>query len=361
MTLLDHYLNVVGAGLPKGSDRPDILAELRGHLESNMDERAAELGRPLTESEQEAVLADFGDPFTVAKRYGRKAGRGVAFGPFQLISPDWFPVHGVAILFVLTINVIVGLVEVALTGASFAMLVRERALNILGVLVVITLTFAGVDFFLRRSGKRQRGSPESWLFYTPYLKYVPKWYSASGLACLSAVAVSWGLWWGVWPDVAHLIVGPAVDGLELAPSWQRLQWCLFALLLVGVGQRAFSLVRPDLNSLPWAVRLVLNTICVALLYPIFASAPFVLAPDAAAAGAATLELAQRINGATQGLLRGFGIYWVVNMLWIALVCAGHLAYYRHGRRLRAVGKAEASSSGGSLLEFRRDGTAGRRR
>ena len=361
MTLLDHYLNVVGAGLPKGSDRGDILAELRGHLESNMDERAAELGRPLTESEQEAVLADFGDPFTVAKRYGRKTGRGVAFGPFQLISPEWFPVYIGAMLFVLTINVLIGLVEVALTGASFLTLVRGRVVNVLVVLVVITLTFAGVDFFLRRSGRKQRGAPESWLFYTPYLKYVPTWYSASGLACLSGVALSWGLWWGMWPEVPHLIVGPAVDALELSPSWQMLQWCIFALLLVGVGQRAFSLVRPDLNWLPWAVRLAVNIVCVALLYPIFASAPFVVAPDAAAAGAATHELAQRINSATLGLIRGFGIYWVLNMFWIALVFAGHVAYRVHHRRLRAVGEAQAPSSGDSLLPFRRARNAWRRR
>lgn len=359
MTLLEHYLNVVGAGLPKGADRADILAELRGHLESNMDARSAALGRPLSDTEQEAVLADFGDPFTVAKRYGKKPGRGVAFGPFQLISPEYFPIYAGAILFVLTINVIIALAEVALTGVSFMALVRQRAVSLIILFVVLTLTFAGVDFFLRRSGKTQRGAPESWLFYTPYLKYVPKWYSASGLSCLSAVALSWGLWWGMWPEVPHLIVGPAVDALELSPSWQLLQWGLFALLLVGVGQRAFSLVRPDLNWLPWAVRLVVNVLCVALLYPIFASAPFVVAPDAAAASAATLELAQRVNGATLGLLRGFGIYWALNMLWVGLVCAGHVAYLVHHRR--AAEKGQVPSPDDSLLRFRRERAVGRRR
>lgn len=360
MTLLDQYLSVVGMRLPKGSDRADILAELRGHLESNMEERAAELGRPLTDTEQEAVLADFGDPFTVAARYGRKTRRGIAFGPFQLIGPEALPIWAGAILFVVTLNLIIGAVEVLLTGTSFVALVRERAVAVLAVLAVITLTFAGVDFFLRRSGRSQRGAPESWLFYTPYLKYVPKWYSASGLACMSAVALAWGLWWGMWPAVPALIVGSTVDRLELSPSWRLLQWCLFALLLVGAGQRLFSLVRPDLNWLPWAVRLVVNICCVALLYPILASAPFVVAPDTAASPEA-LALVQRINGATLGLTRGFGIYWVLNMLWIGLVCAGHLAYRAHQRRQCAAGEAQAPPSNGSLLQFRGDRAAGRRR
>src|SRR5688572_30686961 len=232
MTLLDLYVGAVGTHLPKGSNRRDILTELRGHLESTMDERAAELGRSLTESEQEAVLAEFGDPFTVATRYG-KAGPSFAFGPFQLISPAAFPVYIGVLLFVLALNVIIGSVATVLTGASFISLVRQFVGSMLVLFMAITLTFAGIDYFLRRSGKRQRGAPESWLFWTPYLKYVPKWYSASGLAFLSVFALAWGLWWSAWPEVLALFLGPPVDALSLSLQWQRFQLFLLGLLVLG--------------------------------------------------------------------------------------------------------------------------------
>ncbi len=343
MSLLEIYLAAVGMGLPKGSDKTDILAELRGHLETKMDERRAELGRTLTEAEQEAVLADFGAPFVVATRYGR-LGRGFALGPFQLMGPEAFRVLIGVVLFVLALNVIIAAVEILFAGAPFLSIVRPLAVNMLALFVVFTLVFAGVDFFLRRSGKRQRGAPESWLFWTPYLKYVPKWYSASGLAFMGATALSWGLWWSVWPEIPALLVGPAVEPLELSPSWQHFQLLLLALLLLGVAQRAFSLVRPDLNWVPWAVRLVINALCVAMLYPILHSAAFVVAPDAVATSAETVELAQNIDNATRGFIRGFGFYWVLNTLWIGLVCAGHLVYRVQQRRQSAVGESHVSSS-----------------
>jgi hypothetical protein len=343
MSLLDIYLAAVGMGLPKSSDKDDILAELRGHLETKMDARRAELGRNLTEAEQEAVLADFGAPFVVATRYGRLR-RGFALGPFQLMGPEAFRVLIGVALFALALNVIIASVEILLTGAPVLSLVRPFVVNMLALFVVFTLVFAGIDFFLRRSGKGQRGAPESWLFWTPYLKYVPQWYSASGLAFMGATALSWGLWWSVWPAIPALLVGPAVEPLELSPSWQHFQLLLFALLLLGVAQRAFSLVRPDLNWLPWAVRLVINILCVAMLYPILHSAAFVVVPDAVTATAETVELASNIDNATRGFIRGFGFYWVLNALWIGLVCAGHLVYRIQQRRQSAVGESQISSS-----------------
>ncbi len=343
MSLLDLYLAAVGMGLPKASDKADILAELRGHLETKLDECRAKLGRNLTDAEQEAVLADFGSPSLVATRYGRR-GRGFALGPFQLMGPEAFRVLIGVVLFVLALNVIVAAVEILLTGAPFLSLVRPLVVNMLALFVVFTLVFAGIDFFLRRSGKRQRGAPESWLFWTPYLKYVPTWYSASGLAFMGATALSWGLWWSVWPEVPALLVGPAVEPLQLSPSWQHFQLLLLALLVVGVAQRAFSLVRPDVNWLPWAVRLVINVLCVAMLYPILHSAAFVVVPDAVAASAETVELARNIDNATRGFIRGFGFYWALNTLWIALVCAGHVVYRIQQRRQSALGESHVSSS-----------------
>jgi hypothetical protein len=47
MDLLDRYLAAVAALLPK-TQREDIVAELRDTLLNQMEEKEAELGRPLT-------------------------------------------------------------------------------------------------------------------------------------------------------------------------------------------------------------------------------------------------------------------------------------------------------------------------
>jgi hypothetical protein len=65
MDLLDRYLAAVAALLPK-TQREDIVAELRDILLNQMEEKEAELGRPLTAKEREAVLKAFGHPIAVA-------------------------------------------------------------------------------------------------------------------------------------------------------------------------------------------------------------------------------------------------------------------------------------------------------
>ena len=52
MELLDRYLQAVRKHLP-WQRQEDILAELRANLESQLDEKQGELGRPLTPTEAE--------------------------------------------------------------------------------------------------------------------------------------------------------------------------------------------------------------------------------------------------------------------------------------------------------------------
>ena len=68
MELLDRYLNFIRMLLPRGK-RQDIIEELSGDLRAQIADREAELGRPLEESEIEAVLKQCGHPLLVAARY----------------------------------------------------------------------------------------------------------------------------------------------------------------------------------------------------------------------------------------------------------------------------------------------------
>lgn len=82
MTLVDDYLRATAHLLPK-DQREDIIAELKDTLLTRIEGREAELGRPLTEDEVEAVLRDFGHPLVVAGRYRP--------GPQYVVGPALYP------------------------------------------------------------------------------------------------------------------------------------------------------------------------------------------------------------------------------------------------------------------------------
>ena len=66
--LLARYLQAIGDHLPAAT-RDDVLAELRANLQAQLDDRAEELNRPLSDAEAAAVLKDHGRPIVVAARY----------------------------------------------------------------------------------------------------------------------------------------------------------------------------------------------------------------------------------------------------------------------------------------------------
>lgn len=110
MSLLDRYLNAVAAQLPRET-RDDIIAELRDELETTLEARAAEKGRPLTDDEVESVLRDMGHPLTVAARFGA--------GPNQVVGPELYPwwMFGVrAALTVMVCITVIGAIVRVLAG-----------------------------------------------------------------------------------------------------------------------------------------------------------------------------------------------------------------------------------------------------
>ena len=66
--LLARYLQAIGDHLPAAT-RDDVLAELRANLQAQLDDRAEELNRPLTDAEVAGILKEHGRPILVAARY----------------------------------------------------------------------------------------------------------------------------------------------------------------------------------------------------------------------------------------------------------------------------------------------------
>src|ERR1700682_1613463 len=89
MELLDRYWQAVKFWLPK-KQKQDIIAELSEDLRSQIEDREAELGRKLNESEIVTLLKQRGRPILVANRFLPQE---------SLIGPVLFPIY----LFVLKI------------------------------------------------------------------------------------------------------------------------------------------------------------------------------------------------------------------------------------------------------------------
>jgi hypothetical protein len=320
MKLLDHYLRAVRMYLPRGPQQDDIIKELSANLLAELEEHEYELGRPLSEPEQEAILTAHGHPMAVAARYGAVQ-RGVAFG-WQLISPEVFPLYIRVLLAALLIGIAVNVViTFALPTAAP---IARRLLNTASVqFLVITLCFVVVDFFQRRGSMH-------WTFPPPYLAPVPRTQSACGLAFWSAVS----LWWVLVPHFPRLVLGPAAARVTLTPTWDAFFWPVLLLSSTGVAQRALTLARPDLNWVQAITRLTTSVVGLVVLAVFLRSGPYVTVADGLADLAAAHDTAGRANTMIWwNAAAGVGIYVLIVAGFQVWLCVQLVGYHR--RRVRS--------------------------
>src|SRR5689334_2913428 len=83
MELVERYLHAVKWWLPN-AQKQDIVAELSEEIRSQIEDREAELGRPLNNLEVESILKGWGSPILVAERYLPQQ---------HLIGPALFPIY----------------------------------------------------------------------------------------------------------------------------------------------------------------------------------------------------------------------------------------------------------------------------
>src|SRR5262245_10684143 len=105
MRLLDRYLSAVRGHLPE-EQQDDIVRELSENIRAQMDDKAAELGHPLNEAEQETIIKRHGHPIFVAGRYLPQQ---------QLIGPGLFPIYWVTLKTVLPIAYVIVIVLSCMT------------------------------------------------------------------------------------------------------------------------------------------------------------------------------------------------------------------------------------------------------
>src|SRR5436305_3676306 len=142
MELLDRYLGAVRKHLP-WERQDDIIAELRANLESQLEEKEEELGRPLTQAEAEGWLKELGPPLQMASRY---------HAPRYLIGPGVFPIYWhvlkLAFLCATLVYTVVTVVQLAVNRPDLSA-VADAILRVPVVLMTtaawLTLVFAALE------------------------------------------------------------------------------------------------------------------------------------------------------------------------------------------------------------------------
>ena len=253
MELLDRYLQAVKKHLPwKRQD--DILAELRANMESQLEDKEAELGRPLTQGEAEDWLRAWGPPVVVASRYQPQQ---------YLIGPTFFPMYlyviRLALLWALLIYTIVNAVVIPFTAPSVPAVI-DTVLRVPGLLITVagwvTLVFAALEFAAMRYpehcppivGLSKTWSPSS---LPPIEKRnegfgKPRSYAhAVAEVVFGFIALAWML---LIPKHPFLMFGPgaayfSAGPFQLAAIWWTFFWWIVALNAVQLAWRSINLIR----------------------------------------------------------------------------------------------------------------------
>ena len=253
MELLDRYLQAIKKHLPQ-KRQDDILAELRANMESQLEDKEEQLGRPLTQGEAEDWLRSMGSPILVASRYRPQQ---------YLIGPTLFPIYlyvvRVALLWAAGIYASVNLILIAFSapGASSA---AEALLRAPGVLITVagwvTIVFVAFEYLATHHPEKcppipglvGAWSPSS---LPPLEEPTPSGRKPRSYAhALAEVIFSFLVlvWLLLIPGNPFLLMGPGVVLLksgpfQLAPAWWTFYWWIVALNAVQLAWRIVDLLR----------------------------------------------------------------------------------------------------------------------
>jgi hypothetical protein len=341
MELLDRYLEQVKRHLP-WLRQDDIIAELRANLEAQLEDKQAELGRPLTGPEMEAWLKQLGSPLQVAARYQPQQ---------YLIGPAIFPIYRFVLRLALgwcaAIYAIVNAVEiVAKNFGEDALLhaVARLPWTLFMCAAVVTLVFvviewSGAEVPARFLAGAARGSDWPQGIVSPFDPKLdkgkkPRTYAQ---ALIEVTFESIGLVWLLLvPHYPFLLMGPGVFVLKispylLAPVWWTFYWFIIVLNVVEITWHIFDLLKDRWQGPRHAQHLVTKVLGLIPLLVVLAAPGrvlVVLKNPADTSHAATLA---HIN---HGIYIGFefiAAIVVLQLLWTV----GRMSLEAYRRRLAA--------------------------
>jgi hypothetical protein len=330
MDLLDRYLQAVKRHLPR-QRQDDILAELRANLESQLEDKEADLGRPLTTAEMNDWLKEMGPPIQVAGRYQPQQ---------YLIGPTLFPIYWYVLrlvfLWAFIVYSVVSAILIAV-GTFSALAVFGAVFRVPEVLFTaaawVTLIFASFEFavtcFPERFPALASLSPGNLQFNWTPSALPPVSHEVSpgkkDRKLTNAIAeIVFGFLVLVWllllPRYSFvLLLGPGAfllkaSPFQITPVWIQLFWSLLAINVVQLVWRSF-----DLWSGSWRRPRPLQRIA----FQIFGLVPLFLLLSHSVIGLKNPALDQVRLGASvaainSGIHKGLGLAFtiiVLKLLW----------------------------------------------
>ena len=277
MELLDRYLKTVRPLLPE-SEREDILEELSEEIRGQMRERELDLGRPLTEREQDEILRRFGNPYIVSGRYYPYQGT-LTFGR-ELIGRELFPhyLKTLKITFAISISVAVAIHA----GLSYAhvtkitQIFQSLAYNLPIQFAVLTLVFACLQRYIERN-------PEKWDMrefesgVTAVDESTKARFNAIVDFVVAGVILSW-IHGSLWPTEVRFGSG------MLTPIWHNAYWPLAGVTVAGMAHALLTAVRPEFGKWRNWVRTFGTATWLATFTYLLLSGPWVVPPAGADGG-----------------------------------------------------------------------------
>lgn len=286
MDLFERYIHAVRTFLPN-AQREDVVRELSEDLRAAVEEREAELGRPLDESEQEQIIRQWGHPLVLASRYQPQR---------QLVGPVLFPIYWfvlrVALVGALVINVVAGAIFLA-NGKPVGEVIRHIALLPFGPLLMVfawvTAIFAIFDRQMPKLPFIAQWSPRSLPAIPPAPGQPTRW----ALLFEIALTTAFVLWLAAAPRQQWLVFGPAWSLFELGPTLLAIH---VPLVIVACGNLVvlwINFVHPEWMTLRTSTRIVTSIVTVGLLG--FAASAGDMVVLERAAGADAERLLQVVN------------------------------------------------------------------
>ncbi len=301
MELIERYLQAVKFALPL-KDRDDIIKELRDSVLSQVEEKEAESGHPLTEDEQVVLLKKLGRPSHLASRYRQQQ---------HLIGATVFPIYWKVL------KASLGLAFLVLVGASIATAAAGKTfMESLGVLfrypsvalttfAWITLTFSALEFFGAKCNVGDTWDPRK---LPPLVKGDPR-KSRFELITQLLIQPIFGVWWLAGLHYQYLIFGPGIAFLRFGPVWQTIYPLFVAVVVVDVGLRAAMVAWPSWAEGRGIARLVMSVLGLAVLYFLMNAPDLFLAADSGAAHLQTLA-----RGINNGVHVGLVVAAIINVI-----------------------------------------------
>ena len=306
MELIEKDLQAVRTLLPR-RQQDDIIRELSENLQSQFDDREADLGRPLTEAEIADIIRRHGHPLVVAGRYRSRQ---------QLVGPAMFPLY----LWVLKLGLGVALaVTLALTGVDLALhgggigeiltALLAYPARALMVFAWTTLCFAAFELIQSRLKLTHDWDPRLLPKVVKPTDRLSRWNALCELLATSGYLA----WLLLVPRVPFLLFGPLYRLLEPAPIWSSVYVPIVALALGTLALSAANVVRPYRTPLRSWMRVALHGGALAVVI-VLARADAWVAPGPGPFGPNTANVDRLVAVVNSGVSIGLWITGAVSLI-----------------------------------------------